>query len=77
MNRLHVVHHGVGGFRPLRALFLVLIGFLMGLGFAHGERGCSPGVWPKDVPLPQYQFRPAPSSAPAPSPAAPGTVSPR
>lgn len=65
MNRLHIVHHGMGGFRPFRALFLVLIGFLMGLGFAHGEKGCPPGVWPKDLPPPQYQFRPAPSGAPS------------
>ena len=77
MNRLHIVHHGMGGFRPLRAIFLVLIGFLMGLGFAHGEKGCAPTVWPKNYPL-QEHYRQVPSSgAPAAPAAAPGSVAPR
>ena len=74
MNRLHIVHHGVGGFRPFRAIFLVLIGVLLGLGFAR-EKQCGPLVWPKSyVPL---QYRSAPSGAPAAPAAAPGSVSPR
>jgi hypothetical protein len=74
MNRLHVVHHGVGGFRPLRALFLVLIGLLMGLGIARHEQ-CGPLVWPKSyVPLEHHEV---PSTGPAAPSAAPGPTGPR
>ena len=75
MNRLHIVHHGMGGFRPFRALFLVLIGFLMGLGIAQGEKGCKPTVWLKNYPPPNYGL--PPSNTPASPAAAPGSAGPR
>ncbi len=53
MNRLHIVHHGMGSFRPLRAIFLILIGVLMGLGFAQGRRAAGRLVWPKNYLPPQ------------------------
>jgi hypothetical protein len=73
MNRLHIVHHGMGSFRPFRALFLILIGVLLGLGFAR-EQQCGALVWPKSyVPL-QYRQVPPPSGAPAAPAAAPGSA---